>query len=123
MATTDSSPRSVDCPPPPEGCAATAGEPCFSHGGTRERRLFHQVRTAAWQAARIAAVPAAKLVADAVAARKVRHGKHAAELLVEKGYMAEAERVRQAVSEQHGHMSGKQSVALLVEIAEAGGTR
>ncbi|MET9086131.1 hypothetical protein ABZX77_30370 [Streptomyces sp. NPDC004237] len=123
MATPINSPRTVDCPPPPLGCAATAGEPCFSHGGTRERHNFHGARTAAWQAARLAAVPAAKLIADAAAARKIRHGKHAAELLAENGYTAEADRVRQAVSEQHGHMSAKQAAALLLDDVEGGESR
>ena len=120
MATPINSPRAVDCPPAPDGCAASAGEPCFSHGGTRERHNFHRARTAAWEAARLAAAPAAKLVADAVAERTIRHGQHAAELLAENGYTAEAERIRRASSDQHGHMSAKQAAALLLDNAESG---
>src|ERR1051325_6251091 len=121
MSTTPTpSPRIVACPPFPVGCGAPAGLPCTSHGGTRERRDFHRARTAAWETARIAAVPAAKLVADAVADRRVRHAKHAAELLDAHGYTTEAERIRSAVSERNGLMSAKQAIALLVDHAESG---
>ncbi|MFC4506599.1 MULTISPECIES: hypothetical protein [Streptomyces] len=115
----DRSPRTVDCPPPPDGCAATAGEPCLSHGGTRVRHSFHQARTAAWEAARIAAVPAANLIFDAKA-RRGMHGKDAAELLDKNGYSVEAEQLRRAVSEAHGHMSARQAIAFLVDHAEGG---
>jgi len=114
----ENTPRRVDCPPPPDGCGAPAGLPCTSHGGTRERHDFHRARTAAWGTARVAAVPAAKLVADTGA--WVRHGKHAADLLDKNGYATEAERLRRAVSEGHGHMSAKQAIALLVDEAEGG---
>ncbi|MCI3277498.1 zinc finger domain-containing protein [Streptomyces cylindrosporus] len=115
MPAPENSPRSVDCPPSPLGCAASAGEPCLSHGGTRERHNFHRARTAAWEAARIAAVPAAQLVADAAARKGVRHAKHAAEMLAANGFTAEAERIRRAVSDRNGLMSAKQAVALLVD--------
>jgi hypothetical protein len=85
------------------------------------RHNFHQARTTAWEAARIAAVPAAKLVADAAAARRIRHGKHAAGLLDEHGYTTEAELVRRAVSERNGLMSAKQAVTFLLDAAEGGG--
>lgn len=116
------SPRGVNCPPPPDGCAANAGEPCYSHGGTRTRRLFHQARTAAWEASRIAAVPAAKLIADAVAAKTIRSGKQAAALLTEHGHHAEADRIQQAVRRRNGLMSAKQAVLFLVD-TEAGDGR
>ncbi|MET7475115.1 hypothetical protein ABZT17_12245 [Streptomyces sp. NPDC005648] len=121
MGTTqENSPRRVDCPAPPLGCAASAGTPCLSHGGTRARSTFHQARTAAWNAARFAAAPAAKLVVDAAANRSIRHGKHAAELLDEHGYTAEAELIRKAVSDRHGLMSAKQAAVLLLDQAEGG---
>lgn len=120
-AASENTPRTVDCPPPPRGCSATAGEPCLSHGGTRMRHNFHQARTAAWEAARIAAVPAAKLVADAVAERSIRHGQHAVNLLREHGYTTEAESVRAAVSRRNGHMSAKQTVLFLIDIDAVNG--
>jgi hypothetical protein len=105
----------LPCPPEPAGCGAAANAPCRSHGGTRVRHRVHQARTAAWHAARIAAAPAAALVADAVAAQRIRHGKHAAVLLDEHGYTAEAEAVRTAVARGHGHLSAKQAVDLLLK--------
>lgn len=120
MTTTpDRSPRTVACP----ACGAVAGEPCTSHGGARVRTDFHQARTAAWEAARVAAVPAAQLLADAVAAKDIRHGKHAAELLDASGFAAEAERVRRAVTKAHGLMSARQAIALLIDQAEDGENR
>ncbi|MFF0597877.1 hypothetical protein [Streptomyces antibioticus] len=116
----ENTPRRVDCPPPPAGCAATAGEPCLSHGGTRTRHGFHQARTAAWETARIAAVPAAQIVADAVAARTIRSGKQAATLLAEHGHTAEAARIQSAVIHRRGLMSAKQAIDLLVTVAEGG---
>ncbi|WP_416976688.1 hypothetical protein [Streptomyces sp. T028] len=119
MSTTPtSSPRTVPCPPSPAGCGAPAGASCTSHGGTRERHNFHRARTAALEAARIAAVPAAKLVADTGA--WVRHGKHAADLLDKNGFTVEAEQLRRAVSEANGHMSAKQAIAFLVDQAQGG---
>ncbi|MCQ9178558.1 hypothetical protein KMT30_05840 [Streptomyces sp. IBSBF 2953] len=109
------SPRTVDCPPPPHGCAATAGEPCLSHGGTRVRRNYHQARTAAWEAARVAAVPAVKLITDA--GPGIRHGKHAAALLREHGHHADADCIEDEVKARNGLMSAKQAVAFLIEAA------
>lgn len=120
MGTLPNSASRVDCPPPPLGCAASVGEPCLSHGGTRVRHNFHQARTAAWASARLAAVPAAKLVADAVASRSIRHGRHAVDLLAEHGYAGEADRVLSAVKDRHGLMSAKQVVALLLDEADGG---
>jgi hypothetical protein len=120
LMTRNNSPRDVDCPPPPLGCAATAGEPCLSHGGTRERRLFHRVRTAAWEAARLARVPAAKLIADAAKDRTVISGTRAAALLAEHGYAVEAERIQNEVKARNGLMSAKQAAALLLAEAEGG---
>lgn len=117
---TESSPRTVDCPPPPLGCAATAGEPCLSHGGTRVRHSFHQARTAAWEAARIAAVPAARLVADAVAERRIRHAQHAVTLLREHGHQTEADKLQSEVRARNGLMSAKQSATFLLDEAEKG---
>lgn len=118
--TPDSTPRSVACPPAPEGCGATSGQPCTSHGGSRVRRDFHRARTAAWQAARIAAHPAAKLIFDAARQRRGMHGKHAAELLAEHGFTAEADQVRQQVTAMHGHLSANQAAMWLLERAEDG---
>lgn len=120
-AATLPSPRAVACPPAPTGCGAGVGQPCTSHSGTRDRRDFHRARTGAWQSARIAAVPAAQLIADA--GPWVRHGKHAAELLAEHGYTTEAERIRRAVSDCNGLMSAKQAVTLLVDQAAGGETQ
>ncbi|MFJ8153925.1 hypothetical protein [Streptomyces sp. NPDC094468] len=120
MAAPDNSPRAVDCPAPPLGCAANAGEPCFSHGGTVERHDFHQGRTAAWNAKRIAQVPSAKLVADAVADRTVRSAKQAARLLDGRGYTTEVALIQKAVVDRRGLMSAKQAVDLLVQVAEGG---
>ena len=116
MTTPNRLPLRVACPT----CGSPAGEPCTSHGGTRERHDFHQARTAAAVAARIAAVPAAKLVADAAKERRGMHGKHAAELLDVHGYTAEAERISRVVSDRNGLMSAKQAIALLVDEAEGG---
>ncbi|SHI67043.1 zinc finger domain-containing protein [Streptomyces sp. 3214.6] len=113
------SPRTIACPPSPDGCGAVAGAPCTSHGGTRERRDFHRARTAALEAARIATVPAAKLVADAVKDRTIVSGTRAAALLAEHGYSAEADRVQNEVRARNGLMSAKQAVAFL--IGNAGG--
>ena len=124
MTTTpETTPRRVDCPPPPLGCAATAGEPCLSHGGTRARHGFHQARTSAWEAARIAAVPAAKLVAAAVLARTIRSGRQAAVLLDQHGHTAEAALIQSAVVNRRGLMSAKQALGLLVAVAEGGEPR
>lgn len=120
MTTTHNSPRTVDCPPPPLGCAANAGEPCFSHGGTRELHSFHQVRTAAWRAERITKVPAAKLVADAVIEKRVRSAKQAARLLDEHGYTGEVALIQKAVIDRRRLMSAKQAVDFLVKAAEGG---
>lgn len=120
MAALHNSPRTVDCPPDPKGCGAAAGEPCTSHGGTRERHNFHQGRTAAWEAARLAANPAAKLVADAVAERRIRHGQHAVNLLRAHGHQAEAEQVQREVKARNGLMSAKQAAAFLLDAAEGG---
>lgn len=116
-----SSPRAVGCPPPPLGCSANPGEPCSSHGGTRVRHGYHQARTAVWETARIAAVPAAKLIADAVAAKTIRSGKQAAALLTEHGHHAEADRIQQAVRRRSGLMSAKQAVLFLVDTEGGGG--
>lgn len=120
MTVPKSTPRIVSCPPAPEGCGAEAGERCMSHGGTRERHDFHRVRTAAWEAARLAAHPAAKLIADAAKERRIRHGSHAASLLREHGYAAEADHVQDAVTERNGHLSAKQAAQVLIDVAEAG---
>ncbi|MFF2094826.1 hypothetical protein [Streptomyces sp. NPDC058202] len=120
MSRDTNTPRNAACPPPPQGCAATAGEPCLSHGGTRVRHNFHRARTAAWETQRLAGDPAAKLVADAVTARTIRHGSHAAELLDGHGYAEQAERIRTAVSERNGLMSAKQAVALLLDAGQGG---
>lgn len=114
------SPRAVECPPSQGGCGAAVGASCTSHGGTRERHDFHRARTAAWETARIAAVPAAKVVADAVAERRVRSGTQAAALLAEHGHTTEAEAVRHSVLRNHGLMSAKQAVALLLDGAQGG---
>ena len=114
------SPRDVDCRPDAGGCAATAGEPCLSHGGTRVRTQFHQTRRAAWNQKRINANPAVRLILDAAKQRRGMHGSHAAELLDEHSYTAEAERVRHEVSAAHGHLSAKQAAALLLDHAEGG---
>ncbi|WP_155054563.1 zinc finger domain-containing protein [Streptomyces blattellae] len=122
-ATQENSPRRVDCPPPPLGCAASAGEPCMSHGGTRVRHNFHQVRTKAWEAARFAAVPAAKLIADAAQNRTIVSGTRAAELLAEHGYSSEATRIRSEVKARNGLLSAKQAAALILDEAEGGDSR
>lgn len=114
-------PSRVDCPPPPLGCAASAGEPCLSHGGTRVRHSFHRSRTAAWTEARLAAVPAAKLVADAAQNRTIVSGTRAATLLAEHGYTAEADRIQTEVKARNGLMSAKQATVLLLDDAEGGG--
>lgn len=119
----NSSPRDVDCPPAPDGCAAFAGEPCFSHGGTRERHNFHRARTAAWEADRLARVPAAKLIADAAQNRIIVSGARAAVLLAEHGYTAEADRIQNEVKARNGLMSAKQAAALLLAEAEGGESR
>ncbi|WP_329214860.1 hypothetical protein OG352_05365 [Streptomyces sp. NBC_01485] len=108
----------MDCPLPPLGCGSAADHACTSHGGTRERHDFHRARTAAWETARLAAIPAAKLVAEAGPC--IRHAKHAATLLADTGYPNEAAQLLQAISERNGHMSAKQAIALLVEQAEGG---
>lgn len=118
---TGQTPKTVACPAPPAGCGAGSGEPCTSHGGTRARADFHQARTVSWQAARIAAVPAAQLVADAVVERRIRHGRHAAELLAEHGHQAEADRVQDAVRRRNGHLSAKQTIDLLIDDTQNGG--
>ncbi|MGW1291151.1 hypothetical protein ACWD4N_48400 [Streptomyces sp. NPDC002586] len=110
------------CPAPPEGCGSPAGLLCTSHNGTRVRHNdVHQARTRAWEASRIKARPAAQLVADAANSKTVRHGSHVADLLDSSGYGDEAARVRQAVSERHGHLSVKQALALLIEDTPARG--
>ncbi|MGP4085466.1 zinc finger domain-containing protein [Streptomyces sp. KR55] len=110
-------PLAVACP----DCGSAAGQLCTSHSGTRVRNSqVHQARTAAWEAAQLAANPAAKLVADAVAEKRIRHGKHAAELLDAHGHTAEAEWIRRAVSERNGLMSAKQAAALILDEAEGG---
>jgi len=116
----ENTPRRVDCPPPPDGCGAPADQPCTSHGGTRERHDFHRARTAALEAQRIATVPAAKLVADAVKNRTIVSGTRAAALLAEHGYSTEADQVQNEVKARNGLMSAKQTVAFLVEQAEGG---
>lgn len=118
-----SSPRDVDCPPAPDGCAAYAGEPCLSHGGTRVRYSFHRARTDRWEQARIDRYPAVRLVVDAAKARRGLHGKHVAELLDEHGHTTEAEQIRTAVRAANGHLSAKQAAALLLDTAEGGESR
>jgi hypothetical protein len=119
----DTSPRTVPCTPPPTGCGAPTGEPCTSHGGTRVRHNFHQARTAAAEAARIAAVPAAKLIFDAAKERRGMHGRHAAELLDENGYTSEAAQIRDMVTAMKGHLSANQAALWLIERAEGGEAR
>lgn len=116
MSTTPNLPSlAVACP----ACGSAAGQPCTSHGGKRVRRdNVHLARKVAWEESRIAAVPAAKLVADHGA--RVRHAKHAAELLDKHGYATEAELIRRTVSERNGLMSAKQAVQFLVDAAEGG---
>ncbi|MGW6910273.1 hypothetical protein [Streptomyces sp. NPDC054940] len=117
-------PLAVACPPAPDGCGSHAGQLCTSHGGTRARNSqVHRARTDAWEAQRLAANPAAKLVADAARERRGMHGKHAAELLDEHGHTAEADRIRRAVSECNGLLSAKQAAALILDEAESGGSR
>jgi hypothetical protein len=124
MSTTpDTSPRTVPCPSPPAGCGAAAGQPCTSHGGTRVRHTFHQARTAVAEAARIAAVPAAKLIFDAAKERRGMHGRHAAELLDEHGYTTEAAQIRDMVTAMKGHLSANQAALWLIERAEGGEAR
>jgi hypothetical protein len=60
-----------------------------------------------------AADPAVQLVLDAMRERRGMHGRHAADLLAEHGYTAEAELVREEVRAQNGHLSAKQAVQLL----------
>ncbi|MFF3848020.1 hypothetical protein [Streptomyces sp. NPDC002328] len=122
-ATPPPTPRAVPCPPAPGGCDAPAGQPCTSHSGTRERHTFHRARTASWETARLEAVPAAKLVADAAKLRRGMHGAHAAELLDAHGHTTEAERIRLAVSDRNGLLSAKQAAELLVDDAERGESR
>jgi len=117
------SPRDVDCPPAPNGCAATAGAPCLSHGGTRVRSSFHLARRAVWNQARIGNNPAVRLVLDAAKERRGMHGSHAAELLEEHGYTAEAEWIRREVRAANGHLSAKQAAQVLLDAAEAGESR
>jgi hypothetical protein len=69
--------------------------------------------------ARIAASPAAQLVAAAAKERRGMHGKHAADLLEEHGYTEEAERIRAEVRAQNGHLSGKQALQMLIDAAPA----
>lgn len=118
-----SSPRDVDCPPAPDGCAASAGEPCLSHGGTRVRNSFHRARTARWEQTRIDRHPAVRLVIDAAKTRRGLHGTHVAELLDEHGHTTQAEQIRDAVRAAHGHLSAKQAAALLLDTAEGGERR
>ncbi|GAA1111947.1 hypothetical protein [Streptomyces javensis] len=56
---------------------------------------------------------AAQLILDAVQTRRGMHGRHAADLLAEHGYVEEAERIRVEVRARHGHLSAKQAAALL----------
>ncbi|MGW0868916.1 hypothetical protein ACWD3Z_00330 [Streptomyces sp. NPDC002740] len=48
------------------------------------------------------------------------HGKHAAVLLDTHGHMAEAERIRRAVSERNGLLSAKQAAAFILDESEVG---
>lgn len=102
-------------------CGSTAGQPCTSHSGTRVRtHNVHLARKVAWEEMRLAAVPAAKLLADAAHNRTIISGTRAAALLAEHGYAAEADRIQNEVKARNGLMSAKQAAALLLDDAESG---
>ncbi len=69
------------------------------------------------------AVPAAKLIADAVQNRTIISGTRAAELLAQHGYTVEADRIRSEVKARNGLMSAKQAGALILDEAEGGASR
>ncbi|MFJ6841380.1 hypothetical protein ACIQRE_01775 [Streptomyces griseoluteus] len=112
---------SVACPPVPEGCGASAGRPCTSHGGTREKATFHLTRTAAWVQARTDRCPPAALITDAARQHRGMHGNDAMKLLLDHGLEAEAAVIQHALHHRRGLMSAKQAAMLLVAIAEETG--
>lgn len=69
-------------------------------------------------AAQLAATSAVQLVQDAARERRGMHGKHAADLLDERGYRAEAALVRGEVRAQNGHLSAKQAAQFLLRAQE-----
>ncbi|MFI5973550.1 hypothetical protein [Streptomyces sp. NPDC051452] len=120
MTTPEHTPRTVSCPPAPEGCGAAVGQPCMSHGGTRERTDFHRSRTAAWIQARVDRSPAVSLIQRAAVQKRGMHAKHTVRLLEEHGLTAEAALIQRALRDRNGLMSAKQAAQLLLDHAERG---
>lgn len=101
-------------------CGAKPGDLCTSHSGTRPRLDdVHTARTEAWEAARIAAVPAAQLILDAAQRHPGMHARQAADLIAGAGFANEARVIDAELKKQNGHMSAKQAIAFLVKRAEA----
>ncbi|MFD5881039.1 hypothetical protein [Streptomyces yangpuensis] len=60
-----------------------------------------------------------QLVQDAIGLREVKHGRHVADLLAERGYFDEAERIGAEVRAQNGHLSARQALRLLEQVSGA----
>lgn len=111
---------------PCPACGAEAGALCTSHRGARFRLAdVHRARTEAWHVARVADVPAARIILDAANRRLITHGRQAADLIAGQGFAEEAALLDRHMKLANGHLSAKQSVTLLVERAETaqGGDR